>query len=561
MDAGNVAHATTRLFDILLQEDAPETILDSLAQIVGETLEVDRSLIYDISFVRDDAECLTEWLNPSRPEISSTRATYPLAAFRSAVDLAFATHGVITSDASAPHPAMIADGSSEVLHGAMRIASLLWYPFAFRDDGFYILAFNHVTAPHAWAAAELEFMRSATRHVTMALVKINLIRERAHAEETLYAAQRLESLGTLAGGIAHDFNNLMVGVVSNAELLRRRLPQDTPVRDLVAQIMRSGQSASALATQLLAFAGKGQPGVTTIDLAQVLRGTLELVRSSLGGAPIDVTTATAYVECSVSQLEQVIMNLLVNAGEAMAERPGRIQLVVDVAELDDHAPYATPTRPPAGRYARLTVTDQGSGMDAALVKRIFDPFFSTKRAGRGLGLSAVLGILRIHHAAIQIDSTPEVGTTFQVVWPLVTPPDLGAPPPPPLRPMSGTPRRLLCIDDDDVVVRAIAQVLGAAGYDVVVATSGTLGLAAFTDGAANIDGVILDLTMPAPGGREVLRYLRRLRPQLPVVLISGFTDDDTIQEGIDPITKFVRKPFLADELSAAVHQLLDAAVE
>ncbi len=554
-ESSRMVEATTRLFDVLLTEDAPSTILDSLARIVGETLGVDRSLIYDASFTRDIAECLTEWLNPQRPEITTTKANYPIALFRGAAEQMARTRDPVASHARAPNAMMLSDGSAPILHGDMKIASLLWYPFAFRDDGFYLLAFNHVDMHHDWDAAELEFMRTATRHVSMALLKIELIRQRAHAEEVLFEAQKLESLGILAGGVAHDFNNLMVGVVTGAELLARRLPRDSPMLELVGQILHSGRRASALAGQLLAFSGKGQPDETTADFAQIVKSTIGLVRSSLGNATLDLDVVeSAAIDGNVSQLEQVVMNLVVNASEAMQSRTGGIRVKIDRLELDERGggAYVLPGPLPAGRYVRLDVSDDGGGMDSRTMTRIFDPFFSTKRAGRGLGLSAVIGIVKHHRGAIRISSSVGVGTTFEVLFPVsgrqidaVRPPALDGG-------RDGQRRTVLCIDDDAEVLHAVTNVLEDAGFVVLAAIGGAQGIAIYKERAATIDCVLLDLTMPQPGGREVMKVLRGACPSLPIVLMSGFTTDERIQDVIDPITQFIKKPFLANSLEAAI---------
>lgn len=553
--------ATVRLFDILLQEDDTGAILDSLARIAGETLGVDRSLIYDVSFARDHAEGLTEWLDPTKPEVAPTKATYPLAAFRTAARLAYDTQAPVESHREQPHPALVTDGSAALLHEAMRIESLLWYPFAFRDDGFYLLAFNHVRAAHRWQPEELEFMCSVTRHVSMALLKIDLIRRRRAAEEALFQAQKLESLGVLAGGVAHDFNNLMVGVVSNAQLLARRLSADSPLQPLVQAIHHAGRRASALAGQMLAYSGQGQPRISRVDLGEIVRATLEFVRSAVPDVPIELAVdgRVSPIDCTVAQVEQVVMNLVVNAAEASKQSTEGVRVRVHDALLEpaDIAAFSIPAPVEPGAYVVLEVCDAGIGMDEDTVQRIFDPFFSTKRAGRGLGLSAVLGIVRHHGGALSVESQPGRGSTFRVIWPAATGASPAAHRVESRAAERGAGQLVLCIDDDRIVTDAVRGILEDAGYRCAVALGGQEGLARSGALASEVACVVLDVTMPPPSGVEVLSTLRATRPGLPVVLMSGYTDTP-IGSLLDERTRFVRKPFAVDELLHAIASVLSA---
>ncbi|MBX3158490.1 MAG: response regulator [Deltaproteobacteria bacterium] len=545
------AEASITLFDILLEESRAEVIIASLARIVGETLGVDRCLIFDISYPRDEAICLTKWIDPARPEHAPSRDNYPLGLFRSGLELVRRTHDRLESQASAPHEVLAGDAAA-LLHGRMGIQSLLWYPFLFGDEGFYLLAFNHVHAPHVWTEAELEFMRAVTRHVSVALVKIRLIEERSRAERAAFAAQKLESLGLLAGGVAHDFNNLMVVVIANADLIDRRLPADSNLRELVRWIRDSGQRAAALAGQMLAYAGKGTPEVARVDPRIVVDQAVQLVRASFPDVTVEVSGDPPTIACNRAQFEQVMMNLVVNAAEAASGRPGRIAIRFAQVELAA-APGGrrwVPADPPPGAYVQLEVTDDGIGMDAATLARIFDPFFSTKFEGRGLGLSAVQGIVRDHGGALHVTSAPGRGTTFTVLWP----PSSGAPLADavvhPEYPRHG---KVLVIDDESSVAAAVAAVLEDRGFSCDVAIGGAAGMDAFRTRGASIDCVLLDLTMPAPGSHEVLRALRHDRPQLPVVLMSGYTENALEWSRLaGPATRFVRKPFSSDDLVTAV---------
>jgi len=559
-EVARFASASNQLFDILLFEERPEAILDSLARILGQTLTVDRSLIYDVAIARGQAICLSEWLNPAHPALAPAGVDYPIALFASGVAAMVGGEDVLVSYADDRHPAFIEDGSDELLHGRLQVESLLWCAFSRRADGFYLLAFNLVGGTHRWRPAEIEFVHSATRHVGMALLKIGMLRERARAEEALIASQRVESLGVLAGGIAHDFNNLMVGVISNAELVLRKLPSADPLRERVHGILAAGQRAAALAGQLLAYAGKGPPGVGPVSIGEVVERTATLVRASMPEVRpvLSIPGDLPPVTCNVAQLEQVVMNLLVNAAEASEGRPGpvvRVGLVDLVVTADDVASYG-PVQPTPGRHVALDVADHGAGMSPDTRARMFEPFFTTKFTGRGLGLSAVLGIVKHHHGGIRITSVPGQGTTLRVLWPVL---DLDAAEAPAVSaPLvaGGHGRLVLVIDDEPEVASAVAALLREHDYACVIGHGGQHGIAEFLERGDAITCVVLDLTMPAPGGREVMRVLREIRPDLPIVLISGYASDDVRAELERGHTRFVRKPFLGDELASAIHAAL-----
>jgi signal transduction histidine kinase/CheY-like chemotaxis protein len=556
-DVRRFADASNRLFDILLFEAQPSVILDSLAQILGETLGVERSMIYDVSFTNDTADGLTEWLDPASPTVTPTKATYPLDVFRDSANHLFATHASLESHADARNPVLVSDRSAKLLHEDMKIESLLWVPFSFRDDGFYLLAFNAVGKRHAWSEDELAFVRSATRHVGMALLKIALLRERAAAEERLLAAQKLDSLGVLAGGIAHDFNNLMVGVIGNAQLVTRQLPADSALQPLLDAILYAGERAAKLAGQLLAYAGKSEAEVTRVDLHSVVEATVDLVRASMSDVDFALSIACdpTPIECNLAQVEQVVLNLLINAAEALVDRDQPIRVQVTEVHLDEaEASRYAPIRPAPGRYVALEIVDRGCGMPPEVQARMFEPFYTTKFTGRGLGLSAVLGIVKQHGGAVRITSLPDVGTTFVIVWPAAARAVAPAVPADPPRDV-GEGHTILLVDDEPLVGNAIQAILQQRGFGCVLTDGGRAGIARFEERPDDFDLALVDLTMPGVGGRAVLRRLRELRPQLPVVLMSGYTEHDVRAE-LDERTAFIKKPFLSEELYAVICAVL-----
>ena len=296
------SEGSIRLFDVLLQESAVGTILDSLARIVGETLGVDRSLILDVSLTSDEARAVSMWLNPEHPEVTPTKPSYPVSLFRAAARYMRQTHDVIESQADAPHPTFIEDAVVPLIHGTMNIKSLLWYPFMFRDDGFYLLAFNHVVAAHRWTNAELDFMRTATRHVSMALFKNQLqqeVRRSLHEKELLLHE------------IHHRVRNNLQLIISLLNL-QVSMHAHEPTRLALIESQNRVQSI-ALAHDLL----YDSFDLTSIDYGEYLQTVAHQVRYSYGTAPnveviVVVRDVRADVDLAVSS-GLIVTELLSNA--------------------------------------------------------------------------------------------------------------------------------------------------------------------------------------------------------------------------------------------------------
>ena len=389
--------------------------------------------------------------------------------------------------------------------------------------------------------------------------------ERRRIERRIREAQKLESLGMLAGGVAHDFNNLLVAILGNASLARADLPEDSPARESLEQIETASRRAADLARQMLAYSGRGRFDVQAVDVNAVVGEVADLLRASIPkGARIELELAPGLpaIEADATQLRQVVMNLVINAGEAIGDADGRIvvrTLLVDADEaylaetvLDDELP--------AGRYLGLEVADTGTGMDPATRGRIFDPFFSTKFTGRGLGLAAVLGIVRGHQGAIQVYSEPDGGSRFRVLLPIRG----EAEPSPPPAPAASTrrdwkARGTVLVIDDEPGVRAVAgAMLRRAGLEVVSAADGVEGVAVFRERANAIDVVLLDLTMPRMGGAETFEAIREIRPDARVILTSGFSEEEAGSRFVGRgLAGFIQKPFTADDLASAIAAALE----
>jgi len=383
------------------------------------------------------------------------------------------------------------------------------------------------------------------------------ITEEKHTADALVQAQKTESLAVLAGGIAHDFNNLLVGILLNAGLVLAELPPGSPACKTIQAIETSGQRAADLARQMLAYSGKGSFVIRNINLNPVVTEMTELLQSSIGkGVHLDLNLdfALPRIEADVTQLRQVIMNLVINASDAIGAGDGSISITTRPVEMTKAAlrqVYLAPGLAP-GAYVSLEVTDTGSGMDRETLARIFDPFFTTKFTGRGLGLAAVLGIMRGHHGAIKVESTPGQGSTFRLLFPVA--PSREDQLPASSREQSPANGTILVVDDEPTVRAVTSRALRSFGFEVIEASDGAAGAEAFATNSRRIDCVLLDLTMPRMGGEDAFLAMRAADPDVPILLMSGFTEDDSRRRfGSLGIAGFIEKPFALATLHDAIH--------
>jgi signal transduction histidine kinase/CheY-like chemotaxis protein len=407
-------------------------------------------------------------------------------------------------------------------------------------------------APILSESGEILGMRAIVHDVT----------ERKSFEAKMQQAQKLESLGLLAGGIAHDFNNLLAAVLGNAELALAELHPASAARESIEQIEKAGLHAAELTRQMLAYAGRGSMVVQRVSIQDVVRDMAQLLGSSISKRhtfTLDLPEALPAVMADPAQLRQIVMNLVINASEAIGEREGVI--TVRAAALDPGKDLAGDFGIgdlADGQHVLLEVTDTGDGMDAATLPRIFDPFFTTKFAGRGLGLAAVLGIVRRHCGALRVRSQKGAGSSFLVLLPVkedggLTDAGPGACPSGAWR-SAGT---LLVVDDEESVRSMASRMLRAMGFEVILAGDGVQALARLKEQGGRLRAVLLDLTMPQMDGEETLRGIRAISPDLPVVLCSGYDVFERQGRFADlPFSGYLQKPYRLDELQRALRRAL-----
>ena len=399
------------------------------------------------------------------------------------------------------------------------------------------------------------------------LLMVRNVTERKRVQEAMVETQKLESLGVLAGGIAHDFNNLLVGILGNAELALMEVEEDSPARETLQDIRLAGTRAADLARQMLAYAGKGRIEVNRIDFGKLVSETSQLLRSTINkgiDVSMEVQPGLSMVEVDATQLRQVVMNLVVNASDAIGNQPGQILVRVHEEELSSTAlsgAYAAPDLAP-GRYVCLAVTDSGCGMDTATQNRIFDPFFTTKVTGHGLGLAAVLGIIRSHNGAIRVQSEPGKGTTFTVLLPaLEAEENVGTSPAAIDHEWSAT-GTILVVDDDQAVRRLTRRAVSVFGFDVAEAVDGQDAVEQYAARKNELSAVILDMTMPRLNGEEALAEIRRINPGAKVIMMSGYANDEAARSvhGEQP-DAFIQKPYTLETLRRTLLEVVGDAPE
>ncbi len=415
---------------------------------------------------------------------------------------------------------------------------------------------KHRSLPSPWDDHHEPEPRSPSRPLTDAYVD----------PQIRWQNQKMESLGLMADGVAHDFGNCLLAIVGNADLLDQDLPPESNQRQLVTEIHLAAERAGDLCKQLLAFAGKGQFHIQPVDLSLTVRGMVGMLKAGISpkiSLCLELIKDLPLIEADISQIHQVIMNLVVNASEAIGHQTGVITLRTGIRSASDSkfdhniiAPRST-----SGTYVVLEVIDSGSGMDPKTMSRAFDPFFSTKPQGRGLGLASVLGIIRTHCGSVGLSTETGLGTTVTVLFPrnkTATPrvaPSLR-------RPRVKSSGTILVVDDEEYLRVLSERMLTHLGYRVYLAEGGAMALEICQKHADELDCVVLDLIMPDMDGSEVQAELRKLYPDLKVLLISGYHELEISRRFAGHgLAGFLQKPYMLEELGRKLDEVINHAAE
>ncbi len=397
--------------------------------------------------------------------------------------------------------------------------------------------------------------------------RLRVQRDKLEMERQLLHADKLKSLGLLAGGIAHDFNNLLTAITCNIELMMMDLDRNSPLQNELKEAAFATKRATDLTRQMLAYSGRGRFVISNVDLSDLVGEMAELLNASISkkaSLRLNLASELPFVAADGPQLQQVVMNLATNASEALMDRPGLINITTCVreCEAEELAQNRVAHSLAPGRYVVIEIRDTGCGMDETVQHQLFDPFFTTKFTGRGLGMSAVLGVVRGHQGGILVSSQPGRGTAISVLFPVKSEPpaftvrtlkSLAAIEPRVQPILSGT---VLVVDDEAPLRLLIEQVLKRMGLRVLLAADGEEGVACFQEHAHEITFVILDLTMPKLDGMKTLAEMRRHQPDVKAVLTSGYDVESLnpqyLQEGF---AAFVRKPFQIEALIALTRRM------
>ena len=403
------------------------------------------------------------------------------------------------------------------------------------------------------------------------VVLVNDIAELRHAQQErdeilrkMTEAQKIESLGVLAGGIAHDFNNLLTGIMANANLVGEDVVGNEEANASIALILESSRRAAELCQQLLAYSGRGKFVFRGLDVSSLVAATTKLVRAASASKSVEVSFALANdlpkVMMDPTQIRQVVMNLVLNASEAVPALGGRIAIstgrTVATASLLNDALIDGGLLGKDCVY--VVVEDNGCGIAAQDLRRIFEPFYTTKFAGRGLGLSAVLGIVRGHQGALLVKSEVGVGTSFTVLLPFATESEVSAEEPPASVAVSFQGAGTVLLADDEASIRnAARRLLMRLGFDVLLAKDGDEAVELFKENPARFVLVIMDLTMPGKTGTDTFLAIRRIKPDMRVLFMSGFSQTDVVRTfGPDAPNGFLPKPFDVEALTMAVRDAM-----
>ena len=506
----------------------------------------------------------------TQEQLHQTSALQSLLLDNNALGIALISHHTI--DWVNPRLAEMLGVPQEQLQGAPSdiVESSLGTGESFRENAIQPLSRGE------WFDQEAEFYRSDStpfwgRVMGKALHPENVdagtiwlledITARHHAEVALRQSLKLESLGILAGGIAHDFNNLLAAILGNLNLAQSKLPEDSKALDYLERVERTVIRASDLTRQMLAYSGRGQFVIKPHDLNRVVEEVTHLLQASLSkkiSLRFKLSPGLPPFMADAAQIQQVVMNLVTNAADAIGEGEGSITIATEFQVLDRAFISTTfPTnhlRP--GPYVVMSVEDTGCGMSRAILNRIFDPFFTTKLTGRGLGLSAMLGILRGHDADIKIYSEEGKGSVFKVFFPA----SIDGPEAPfeveeqTTELFSG---KTLLVDDETVILEITHAALGALGFEVVTAGDGLEALQIFKKSPYDFDLVLMDVTMPRMDGMEAFDAMRRVRPDVPVILTSGYSDLESLQGPLGQgLAGFLQKPYQIKDLRKAIRACL-----
>ena len=458
------------------------------------------------------------------------------------------------------------------------VAACWSHPFVSRQGEVLGAIALYSSQPRAPTAQQLRELKSAARMTGLAVergraeeeLRANRKRE-LEMQEKLAQTQRLESLGVLAGGIAHDFNNILMTIMGHADLALDELSPLSPGRENITEIVTASKRAAELCSQMLAYAGKGRFERRNMNLGTLVEETLHMLKACISKKSIlnlNLEKGLPCIHGDSAQVRQILMNLVINASEAIGDRDGIITISTETVDCSEQylakGDILAPANLRPGPYVYIEVSDTGCGMDKNTVQRIFEPFFTTKFTGRGLGLSALMGIVKSHKGALRVYSEPGKGSTFKVMFPAIEEteerePEEREPEGDLIDAWHGF-GTVLLVDDEKSIRAVCSKQLQRLGFEVLTAEDGRQAVDIYCGRKADIALVLLDLTMPHMNGEEVYRELRQINPDVRVILASGYSENDVSSRFAGKgLAGCLHKPYTLTKLSSLLSTLLPKA--
>jgi PAS domain S-box-containing protein len=553
------AGTLNRMAQTIIGMDDQDRILDSLVETLGRALAIDHALIVDVRLTHQKAVVLSDWVDPLCPTEIQRKPEHTLDQFAESLRHAWEMRTPLESHHDQINPRLSSEGSADMLHQRLKIRSLLWYPFAFRADGFLVLSVNQVFRRRIWLADEREFLAAVTNLVNLALQKSRMLLERRESAMQRHQAGKMEAMGRLAGGVAHDFNNLLTAISGHTHLILRGLPAQHPLRKNAEIVLRATERATETTRNLLAFSRQQplKPVATNPNkVIERLRVLIDRLIPANITVETDLLADAGKVLADPGQLELALMNLAVNARDAMAADGGRLVICTRELVVDDNLARRVGARP--GIYVSLSMRDTGMGMDPATAERVFEPFFTTKEAGHGtgLGLSSAYGAVRAMDGFITIETAEGQGTTIAISLPRVVDDTHETPTPLRLTALGGS-ETILLVEDNATVLELTRDALRNQGYQVLVASDGDEALRVVQSHPGTIDLLLTDLVLPGFNGQTLAVRLRAMRPKLAVIFSSGYSADAFTSNTEVSSAGFLAKPYTIDELMRAVRAAID----
>ncbi len=543
-----------RISEVLLKDyDAPTSHFDDVIRRVGRAWSFDRVRLIDRGTGANLSSVRHEWTTRGT-EAAGEGSPHPLE-FASEWREAMAAGQTIRIDDTKVLPS---DDSAALREQGIR--SLLLLPVTVNEAVVAWMSFEQCSRRGAWGNEDIKILEVITSLIARAIGRQTDLEERAHLEAEYNHAKKMEAVGQLAGGVAHDFNNLLTTIQGYAQLLMSRLPEEYRESGGLKEIVMASERAAGLTRQLLTFSRKDTTHTSAVNLNESIEEMMKLLHRMLGDGvkvELDLAKGLSITTGDKQQLSQIIMNLAINARDAMS---GEGNLKISTREYDNIGPLAQRfTIPGVERCQVIEVSDTGTGMDKETQERIFEPFFTTKEAGKGtgLGLSIVFGVIRRHGGFVDIESRLGQGTTFSVYLPVKTPEAGEKTASDALEAMHGH-ETILLVEDDDNVRGLIVSVLSENGYNVITATNGREALERMEESADEVALLLTDVVMPEMNGRELWDSFSDRGYDIPLIIMSGYPKGEEEGGFLDQASTYLQKPFGPREIAEAVRHTLDA---